>query len=280
MRRYDDETLVAFVDGELDDETTAAVASAIESDPEMAARVRMFGDSAVIVRAAFTGVVDEPVPDRLIQAARGPQASLGDNVVPLRRRGGMTLRHWLALPIAASVAALAIGLGAGYWAGKGPMVRNGAEQAAVGANLVDNLAGYYDLYTVGVGDTGQQQLAFADIQTDEREGLQTWLTRRLDRETRVPDLTSYGYSLRGGRIVISEGRPAGQIIYENPQDKRPIAIYVGSTTKRDAQVTVEQRKDLNVAYWRREGRTYAVFGKTDKTMIRDIATKVDEAGGI
>ncbi|MGE0726277.1 MAG: anti-sigma factor, partial [Alphaproteobacteria bacterium] len=221
MRRFDDETLVAFVDGELDEDKRAAVASAIETDPETAARVRAFRDSAVLVRAAFADVVDEPVPDRLIQAARGRPAE-GAAVVPLRRRGGMSLRHWLALPLAASLAALAIGLGAGYWAGKAPIGRSGIDQAQVNANLVDNLAGYYDLYTVG--SAGDQQLAFADIQTDEREGLQSWLTRRLERETRVPDLTSYGYSLRGGRIVISEGRPAGQIIYENPQDKRPIAI--------------------------------------------------------
>ncbi|BBK30045.1 anti-sigma factor RsiW [Stella humosa] len=275
MRRFDDETLVAFVDGELDDATAREVARAVESDADLAARARIFRDSAVVVRAAFAGVIDEQVPDRLLLAARGVGAAETANVVPFRRRS--VVSRWIALPLAASVAALMIGASAGYWAGRSPVAPPVTEMAAA-SGLVDNLAGYYDLYTM----TGvePEQMAFADMRTGERDGLQSWLSNRLERETKVPDLSTFGYSLRGGRIVISEGRPAGQIIYENPADKRPIAIYVGTTTKRDAQITLDQRKDVNVAYWRREGRTIAVFGKSDKSVIRDIAAKVGEGGGI
>ncbi|MGE0716683.1 MAG: hypothetical protein AB7P02_14680 [Alphaproteobacteria bacterium] len=285
MRRFDDETLMAFVDGELDAGTADAVTRAVAADADVAARVRAYQESAIVVRAAFADAVDEPVPDRLIRAARGgapmPAAAPAatDNVVAFRRR--TMVRRWMALPIAASLVALFVGAGGGYyWAGKGGRGIVPAESTAV-TGLVDNLAGYYDLYAYPPATESEpQQVAFGDMQTDEREGLQTWLSRRLDRETKVPDLTNFGYSLRGGRIVISEGRPAGQIIYENPQDRKPIAIYVGTTTKRDAQLTLDQRKDVNVAYWRREGRTIAVFGKTDKTVIRDIAAKVGEGDGI
>ena len=275
MRRFDDETLVAFVDGELDDVTADEVARAIRSDTDLAKRVRIFADSGVLVRAAFADVIDEPVPDRLLLAARGTPASM--NVVPLRKR--TVIARWIALPIAASVAALMIGAGAGYWAGRSPVAPPVTELAA-SSGLVDNLAGYYDLYTMpGVG-TAPEQVAFADMRTGERDGLQSWLSSRLERETKVPDLSTFGYTLSGGRIVMSEGRPAGQILYVNPEDKQPIAIYVGTTNKRDAQITLDQRKDVNVAYWRREGRTIAVFGKSDKTVIRDIAAKVGEGGGI
>lgn len=274
MRRFDDETLVAFVDGELDDATAREVAEAVEHDAELAARVETFSSSAVMIRAAFAGVIDEPVPERLLTAARGPAAG---NVVAFRRRS--VVSRWIALPIAASVTALMIGAGAGYWAGRSPVAPPVTEVAAT-TGLVDNLAGYYDLYAAANVGGEPEQMAYADMRTDERDGLQSWLSSRLSRETKVPDLSTFGYNLRGGRIVISEGRPAGQIIYENPADKRPIAIYVGTTTKRDAQLTLDQRKDVNVAYWRREGRTIAVFGKSDKTVIRDIAAKVGEGGGI
>ncbi len=282
MRRFDDETLVAFVDGELDDATADEVARAVESDAELAARVHVFADSAVLVRAAFADVIDEPVPDRLLLAARGAvAASAADasaaNVVPFRKRS--VINRWIALPLAASVAALMIGAGAGYWAGRAPVAPPVTEVAA-SSGLVDNLAGYYDLYTTSGVGTQPDQVAFTDMRTGERDGLQSWLSSRLERETKVPDLTNFGYTLSGGRIVMSEGRPAGQILYVNPEDKQPIAIYVGTTTKRDAQITLDQRKDVNVAYWRREGRTIAVFGKSDKTVIRDIATKVGEGGGI
>ena len=170
MRRFDDETLVAFVDGELDDAAAAEVARAVESDAELAARVDMFRTSSVMVRAAFADVIDEPVPDRLLAAARGPVAA-ADNVVPFRKRS--PVGRWIALPLAASVAALMIGAGAGYWAGRSPVAPPPTELAA-SSGLVDNLAGYYDLYTVTGGEP--EQMAFADMRTDERDGLQSWLT--------------------------------------------------------------------------------------------------------
>lgn len=283
MRRFDDETLVAFVDGELDEASARDVAAAVAADAGLAARVEAFRQSAMMVQAAFARVIDEPVPERLLLAARGtPEAGSEaptGTVVPFRRRSAIP--RWIAVPIAASVATLVIGAGAGYWAARPPVLPPATEMAALETatpGLVDNLAGYYDLYSV----TGAEpaNMDFADLRTAERDGLQSWLSSRLSRETKVPDLSPFGYSLRGGRIVISEGRPAGQIIYDNLADKRPIAIYVGTTTKRDAQLTLDQRKDVNVAYWRREGRTIAVFGKSDKNVIRDIATKVGEGGGI
>lgn len=283
MRRFDDETLVAFVDGELDEASARDVAAAVAADAGLAARVEAFRQSAMMVQAAFARVIDEPVPERLLLAARGAAAVEGEastgKVVPFRRRSAIP--RWIALPIAASVATLVIGAGAGYWAARAPVLPPATEMAALETatpGLVDNLAGYYDLYSVGGAEP--PNMDFADLRTGERDGLQSWLSSRLSRETKVPDLSPFGYSLRGGRIVISEGRPAGQIIYDNPADKRPIAIYVGTTTKRDAQLTLDQRKDVNVAYWRREGRTIAVFGKSDKSVIRDIATKVGEGGGI
>jgi len=274
MREFDDATLVAYVDGECDPATATAIAEASARDAELRARIAVFQESAVMVRAAFADLVDEPVPERLIAAARGaPAPAGGATVVPFHRRPAA---RWIALPLAASLAALVIGAGAGYWAGSG-WLRPAADQTASGRGWLDNLAGYYTLYTE---IASERQVAQVDIQTDEREGLQAWLSKRLDRDTPVPDLSPFGYSLRGGRIVISEGRPAGQILYESPDDKRSVAIYVGSSTRRDELPTFQQRNDVSVYYWRREGRTYAIIGKTDQTTIREIANRVEEAGGI
>ena len=76
----DDETLMAYADGELDAEDRAEVEAAIAQDPEVAAAVKRHGALRDRLRAAFDDVLLEPVPDRLIQAARtagpaGPAAS-------------------------------------------------------------------------------------------------------------------------------------------------------------------------------------------------------------
>ena len=69
--KYDDETLMAFADGELDETLRAEIAAAVERDPELAQRVA--GHRALRSRVAgtFGALLDEPAPDRLVNAARG-----------------------------------------------------------------------------------------------------------------------------------------------------------------------------------------------------------------
>lgn len=71
MSSFSDETLMAYADGELDEATRAAVARAIDSDGELAARVRHHQALRADVFAAFLPIIDEPVPARLDTAASG-----------------------------------------------------------------------------------------------------------------------------------------------------------------------------------------------------------------
>ena len=70
-----DELLMAYVDGELDTQARSEVERAIESDPEVARRVSRQRALRDRLRAAFDGVLSEPVPDRLVTAARGAPAT-------------------------------------------------------------------------------------------------------------------------------------------------------------------------------------------------------------
>lgn len=101
-----DETLMAYADGELPPEEAARVAAAIAADPALATRARVFGQT----RRAMAGLKPAPVPDALadrIRAMSAQPAPEPANVIPLRRR----ITNW-QLPAAAAIA-LAIGLGAG-----------------------------------------------------------------------------------------------------------------------------------------------------------------------
>jgi hypothetical protein len=71
MNSISDETLMAYADGELDEEAGAAVALAIAADAELAARVRQHQALRGDVFAAFAPILDEPVPARLNAAAAG-----------------------------------------------------------------------------------------------------------------------------------------------------------------------------------------------------------------
>jgi len=83
-----DETLMAYVDGELPDVEAAAIALAAAHDPEVARRITLFKESSRIVRAAFDPDLDEPVPQHLREAV----LALG---TPAAGRKRAPRRSWL-----------------------------------------------------------------------------------------------------------------------------------------------------------------------------------------
>lgn len=101
----DDETLMAFADGELDPAAAAAIAAHRDTDAALAARIRMFEDTARLARRALDPIAHEPVPLRLLAAAQAAR--------PARHRF-ISSRPLQAL---AACLLLAVGLGAGYLVG-------------------------------------------------------------------------------------------------------------------------------------------------------------------
>lgn len=63
-----DEELMAFADGELDNGRCEQIRRACEQDPRLAARVEMFRASRRLLTHAFEPVLQEPLPDRLLNA--------------------------------------------------------------------------------------------------------------------------------------------------------------------------------------------------------------------
>ena len=107
MNAYDDETLGAYVDGELDDAEREALERALADDPELARRVEAQRQLRQALDAAFAPTLSEPVPERLLRAAREPAA---DTVVPLRTETDDVPRwqapHWWALAASLVVGAV------------------------------------------------------------------------------------------------------------------------------------------------------------------------------
>jgi hypothetical protein len=80
----DDETLMAYADGELDAAQRAAIAAAMEKDPALARRVEEHRALRADVAGAFGGVLDQPVPERLVAAAKGDSAGAPEKHAPSR----------------------------------------------------------------------------------------------------------------------------------------------------------------------------------------------------
>lgn len=111
---FQEETLMAYVDGELDAATRGAVEAAMASDPQVAAAVARQRDLQAQLRAAFGGVVDETVPARLIAAARaspaGTSASVSGIAAARDARQASAQRKWSLPEWSAIAASLLLGV--------------------------------------------------------------------------------------------------------------------------------------------------------------------------
>ena len=120
MPKPSDERLIAYLDGELDEGERAEIARALERRCR-AARARRSASARARRCCArpSTRSLREPLPERLIAAARGETAP---RCVSYRRaacgaRMGEQRRWWIGIPVAASLAGLLVGGGLGYFAG-------------------------------------------------------------------------------------------------------------------------------------------------------------------
>ena len=134
---YDEETLMAFADGELDAARQAEISAAVERDPDLAQRVAKYRALRTRVAGAFAPVVDQEVPDRLLASARSapraPGPPLRGNVVQFPSRGSRAPgTAWRAREWTAMAASLVLG-GLLSWQF---MARSGGDIATQGGALV------------------------------------------------------------------------------------------------------------------------------------------------
>lgn len=95
---FTEETLMAFADGELDEATRRAVEDAMRRDPDLAAQVARHQALRADVFGAFAPMLDEPVPERLLAAARPAPEQIGPQLrAPAANDSRWSWREWGAL---------------------------------------------------------------------------------------------------------------------------------------------------------------------------------------
>ncbi len=288
MQKHSDEALVAYLDGELDGEERDHVEAWLDADPAVRDRLLALTESAGLVRNAFADIVNEPVPERLIAAARGetapaPAAPSEAEIVMLRpsAANSTALSSWrwhVQLAAAAGVFGLLVGVGAGYF-GNGILVPSGgpgnrpAETASLD-NWLDNAAGNYKLM-VNAGGT----LVDVPATGDNGDVIQK-ISQNLTQQVRLPDLKSWGLNFQGARLIVIDGRPGAQLEYTTDNKAiGPLALIISSTKQPDLEPTPGKRQDLNLLYWRHQGRASVLIGASEIGYLwnisRDVAWQLD-----
>ncbi len=100
---WDDAQIHAYADGALDAETSARIEADSRQDAALAARIAQQRELRTRLRAEFDPVLEEPIPQRLLDALAGP--ALGAAVRPIgtartqraRARPVWAMREWSAI---------------------------------------------------------------------------------------------------------------------------------------------------------------------------------------
>ena len=244
-----EDDLQAYADGQLAPGRREAFEQALARDPALAARVAEIERQNAWLRGSLDALLNEPVPQRLIDAARPPAR---------RARAPM----WLGA-VAASLATLAIGLAAGWYARDAALERDGtpttfARQAAL-------------THALYAADANRP----VEVWAPEEKRLVAWLTKRLGFPVHAPDLNSVGYALVGGRLVAGNEQPTALFMYENSAKQRlTLQARKQPTGAPETAFRYAIEDGVGVYYWIDDQCGYALSGSLDRAQLLAIGRLV------
>jgi hypothetical protein len=146
--KQDDDTLVAYLDGQLDEARCAEIEAALPQDEALRARLDALARASELAQRCLEPVLREPVPPTLIAAiwrARDPRAQTASG--PAHGGFAARLARWLATGPRLVIASLALVLGVGWLA-----LRPGGAALAPGATIAESALSLA-LDTAASGDT-------------------------------------------------------------------------------------------------------------------------------
>jgi len=248
-RKITEHDLHAYTDGALTGAAREAVEAELAIDPTAADEVEIWRRQNEALRALYGHVADEPVPPRL-------------SVQRADRELRASSWHWSRMA-AAAVMLLALGV-AGGWFG-----RDLASTAPTEATLVAEAVEAHRVYAVEVRHP-------VEVWADERDHLQTWLSKRLDRTISVPDLRDYGLTLVGGRLLPASNGPAAQFMYEDETGRRVTLYITPSRSEGETAFRYARLERLDAFFWSDEGISCAMVGDLPRDRLREITARAYE----
>lgn len=253
-----DDDLHAWVDGRLAAERRAAVEAWLAANPGRADELARWRSLNERLQARYDPVLDEPVPARLLAAATRPRPRL-----PLLRVAAAL--GWIAL-------GGLLGLGSGYRLGSDTpvwqSVREAPQARTAALTLPRQAALAHAVYA-------PEQRHPVEVGADDEAHLVAWLSKRLGRPLRIPDLSAHDFRLMGGRLLATEAGPGAQFMYENAAGQR-LTLYVAADPAGEAGTAFRYAREngIGVFYWVDREFAYALSGELERHALLPAADTI------
>lgn len=242
-----DDDLLSYVDGVLDPDRVEEVEAWLAANPRDAERVRQWREQIDGLHRLFDPVLDETLPDSL-SVARVKAGRPGRWLAPLLRMAAMVL--------------LVLAGGAGGW-----WLRGGATVSAPGALVAAEALSAHVVFAAEIRHP-------VEVAAGERAHLVAWLSKRLGAELKVPDLSSAGFSLVGGRLLPASSGPAAQFMYENADGRRVTLYLRRNTDGTETAFRFAAQGRVEAFYWLDGPMGYALAGDVDRERLMEMAKAV------
>lgn len=229
--RVTEADLMAYVDGRMPQAQGAEVESWLSARPEEADRIAAYLRQNQELSALHSPVLEEPVPERLLQVSG---------------RAFSSRAAWRSYATAAgfTLLGLAVGALAGWQlhASRTPLAMHGT-------GIARNAAVAHATYSPEVRHP-------VEVGADQEAHLVAWLSKRLGTRLRAPKLEESGFSLVGGRLLPGEARVAGgpapvaQFMYQT-QGGRRVTLYVRTEAANNLETSFRYAREggVGVFYW-------------------------------
>lgn len=242
-----EDDLQAYIDERLTEARRSEVEAYLEGHPEIAARLAGDRIQRDALRQQLAAKFTEPIPLRL-------------RVDSIRMSKRYMRRDWLRNAVAA-VVLLAIGSGAGWIAG-------GTAPVEVSPTVVvtrDAVAAYRT-FVVEVSHP-------VEVRASDEVHLVQWLSKRLGRQLRVPDLSRFGFRLMGGRVLPAGSYAAVMLMYDDGNGTR-LTVYVRAGSTGETAFRFWRDGDVSTFAWLDQGYGFAVSAASDRDRLLPIAEAV------
>lgn len=262
-----DDELHVLVDGQVSAFDQARLRTRLSTDPASQIRFEQWQQQREALRGLHAEVLHEAVPPALLQAAQqvGAARQTGNQ---WRRYGGLA-------------ASVLMAFGAGWLANSSwqsvrdpnhPMPQQALAQLE--HNFVHQAGLAHSVYTPEVRHP-------VEVSALEQAHLVQWLSKRLGKPLKVPDLSPQGFELVGGRLLPGDTGARAQFMFQNTAGTR-VTLYLGAVgvttptglSTQESGFRYEQEAGVPSFYWLDQGFGYALAGQLPRDALMKLADRV------
>ena len=269
-----EDQLHALVDERLPQAQRSALEARLALDPNAAATRMAWQQQRAALRGLHRQLLEEPVPAPLASAAR--QAALG----------ALAVDHWWRWGGMAAGVLAAFGLG---W------LSHGQYGPDTNARLATARPGTVAVSAREFARQGSvAHLVYApevrhpvEVTAAQQEHLLQWLSKRLERPLKLPNLATQGFELVGGRLLPGDQGARAQFMFQHASGER-VTLYLGAMQSaagaagavggrpdpRETAFSFSSDGPVPGFYWVDQGFGYALAGNLSRERLMALAQEI------